>query len=627
MTPQELLTMYALASAIALTLHLAAASLHGYLARRFWPDRKLSVQQQSMFWIMAGCAAFHGLMAMQFVVFLSDLSQFSGSIMLVANVLGVLICAECIPSFLSEYTILPEAPNRLARAFHRLTSRAIRYRNLALGVAVALSMTLVLLELTGGEERYPVLRWLQSSYLVALLLGLWLAIQWSGLRPAQSIFALMRGSVKWYLSGVFCCMLLLILAEAYPLQPVLTTVARFVTVPVAIVFAWYRYRLELIDVIAKQFACLAVVVTGVAIGSAWIPAVPDSLQPLAILLTALVDVYVLLWVNAGLSRLWMPGEMTREVFSRTFPRELSRCVDAGRSIAYCEQSLTKLFKTEVGVNRPLDDPIEVVELTDPPAVRIELGAIKTLYPWFSEALQLVRDAAQFLRGHLQVLSLQKEQHRQLLSNRELSELAARAELQAMRAQIRPHFLFNVLNTIHSSIRDSPERAEKTLELLAGLMRGVAQSSTLDRYPLRRELELAETYLQIEQIRFGDRLSYRIDVDPEWLEESVPPFSVQPLVENAVKFSIDGQLGEAKVSVEVVAGQDSLEIRVTDNGPGPGSGGEGSREGLGIALENIRERLGKLYGDRARLSLDAVPKGGTMAVLSIPVESARKRGAA
>jgi LytS/YehU family sensor histidine kinase len=116
------------------------------------------------------------------------------------------------------------------------------------------------------------------------------------------------------------------------------------------------------------------------------------------------------------------------------------------------------------------------------------------------------------------------------------------------------------------------------------------------------------------------------VDPEWLEASVPPFSIQPLVENAVKFSIDGQLGEAKVAVEVVGGRmgekPSVDIRVTDNGPGPGSAGTGSREGLGMALDNIRERLEKLYGDRASLSLDALPEGGTIAVLSIPVESER-----
>ncbi|MBW2713328.1 MAG: histidine kinase, partial [Deltaproteobacteria bacterium] len=472
-------------------------------------------------------------------------------------------------------------------------------------------------------ERYPVLQWLQSSYLVAGLLGLWLAIQWSGLRPAQSILAFMRGTVSWYLGGVFLCMLLLILAEGHALQPVLSTIARFATVPVAIVFAWYQHRLELVDVIAKRMALLAVVVSGVAIGAVAIPKAPDAMQPLAILLMALSGFYILLWVNAGLSRLWMPVEMTREAFSRTFPRKLSRCVDAESSIAYCEKALAKLFVTEVGVNRPLDHPVEVVEITEPPTVRIELGAIKNLYPWFSEVLQLVHDAALALRGHLQVLALQVEQHQQMLSNRELSELAAHAELQALRAQIRPHFLFNVLNTIHSFIRDNPERAEKTIELLAGLMRGVVQSSTLDHYPLRRELELAETYLEIEQIRFGDRLSYRFDVDSAWLEESVPPFSVQPLVENAVKYSIDGQLGEAIVAVEVTGGPSGINIRVTDNGPGPGSAGKGSHEGLGIALDNIRERLEKLYGDRAHLSLNALPEGGTIAVLSIPVESARE----
>lgn len=619
--------MHALGSAIALILHVAAASLHGYLAQRFWPDRKLSVQQQSVFLIMAGCAAFHALWAMQFVVFFLDLPQFEDSIMLLADVLVFFMCAECIPSFLSEYTVLPEDPNRLARAFHRFTTRAIRYRNAALGMAAALSITMVSLELAGGEDQYPASRWLRSHYLVALLLGLWLALHSSGVRPAQSILALMRGSVRWLLFGVFCCMLLLILAEGHPLQPVVMTVARFATVPAAIAFAWYRYRLELIDVIAKRFVQLALVVTGVAIGSVWIPRVPDSMQPLAVLLTALLGLYVLLWVNEKLSRLWMPGEVTREEFSFTFPHELSRCVDVERSIAYCEEALSELFSTEVGVNRSLDDPIEVVELKDPPEVRIELGAIKTVYPWFSEALQLVHDAAQFLRGHLQVLSLQMEQHRQIMSNRELSELAARAELQAMRAQIRPHFLFNVLNTIHSFVRDNPERAERTIELLAGLMRGVVQTARLDRYPLRRELEFADTYLQIEQIRFGNRLSYHVDVDPEWLDEPVPPFSVQPLVENAVKFSVDGQLGEARVAVEVVGTPSTLEIRVTDNGPGPETGGKASRGGLGMALENIRERLERLYGDRARLSLDAVPEGGTMAVLSIPLESARRRGPA
>jgi hypothetical protein len=618
--------VYALGSAIALTLHVAAASLHGYLARRFWPDRKLSVQQQSMFWIMAGCAAFHGLVAMQFVVFFLDLPRLEAPIMLAADVLAVLMCAECIPSFLSEYTVLPGSPNRLARAFHRFTSRAIRYRNAALGVAVALGVAMVSLHLAAGEARYPAQHWLRAHYPVALVIGLWLAIECTGLQPARSLLALMGGSVRWLLFAVFCCMLVLIASEGHALQPVLGTVARFATVPAAIAFAWYRYPLELIDVIAKRSAQLAVVVVGVAVGSVWIPRVPESMQPLTILATALVGLSLLLWVNARLSRLWMPGEITREAFSRTFPRELSQCVDAEESIAHCERALTELFDTEVGVNRPLDDPIEVVELEEPPAVRIELGRIKTVYPWFWEALQLVHEAAQSLRGHLQVLALQREQHRQIMDYRELSELAARAELQAMRAQIRPHFLFNVLNTVHSFIRDDPRRAERTIELLAGLMRGVVQSSTSDRYPLRRELELAETYLKIEQIRFGDRLSYRFDVDPEWLDEAVPPFSLQPLVENAVKFSIGGQLGEARIAVEVVGDQEGVEIRVTDNGPGPQSGETASRGGLGIALENIRERLGKLYGDRALLTLDTAPEGGTVAVLSIPVESARRRGA-
>ncbi len=155
-----------------------------------------------------------------------------------------------------------------------------------------------------------------------------------------------------------------------------------------------------------------------------------------------------------------------------------------------------------------------------------------------------------------------------------------------------------------------------MELLAELMRGVVQSSEKDLYPLEREINLAKTYLAIEQIRHGDRLEFEINISDDLMNHPVPPFSVQPLIENAVKYSLDAQLGVATIMVKATRVRQQLVITVTDNGPGIGKDSTHTG-GLGMALGNIRERLNKLYSGKGSLRLLPGKCGGTDAVLSTP----------
>ena len=200
-----------------------------------------------------------------------------------------------------------------------------------------------------------------------------------------------------------------------------------------------------------------------------------------------------------------------------------------------------------------------------------------------------------------------------MRSEELSTLAARAELTAMRAQIRPHFLFNTLNSIHSFVRDEPAKAERVIEQLSELMRSVLTSPDEDTISLGKELQVVCNYLAIEKARYGERLSYEIEIDPELHGLQLPPFSLQPLVENVVKHAVDGQFEPVSLRLKAVVNDSKLVIHVTDDGPGLTA----SKDGLGMATKNIRERLERLYGSDASLTFQTNELGGLTATLIVP----------
>src|SRR4051812_26038706 len=173
---------------------------------------------------------------------------------------------------------------------------------------------------------------------------------------------------------------------------------------------------------------------------------------------------------------------------------------------------------------------------------------------------------------------------------ELEAQLSRAQLHALQMQIRPHFLFNTLNTISGLVRTDDKAAAITmLAGLGDLLRLLLRSDGAQEVPVRQELELIERYLQIEQVRFGDKLAIELNVEDGVEDALVPNLILQPLVENAVRHGIGAATGRVSVVVERVG--ETLRLAVSDSG----DGGLHDAESQGIGLANTRARLERLYG--------------------------------
>ena len=197
---------------------------------------------------------------------------------------------------------------------------------------------------------------------------------------------------------------------------------------------------------------------------------------------------------------------------------------------------------------------------------------------------------------------------------EARRLAAEAQLASLESRIDPHFLFNTLNSVSELVHENPAAAERVVGQLASLMRSSLDRGALALVPLAQELDFVRKYLDIERVRFGDRLRYTIDVPPALGSALVPRLSLQTLVENSVKYAASPRREGASVAVQAAAGNGQVHIDVIDNGPGfdPSS----SLAGHGLAL--LRARLAIQFGDRAALRIASKP-GHTVATLDLPVE--------
>jgi LytS/YehU family sensor histidine kinase len=178
-------------------------------------------------------------------------------------------------------------------------------------------------------------------------------------------------------------------------------------------------------------------------------------------------------------------------------------------------------------------------------------------------------------------------------------------------QIRPHFLFNALNTISGLVRvDDKASAITMLAGLGDLLRMLLRSDGAQEVPVRQEVELIEHYLQIEQVRFGDQLAIEVNVEPDVEDALVPNLILQPLVENAVRHGVGGATGRVAVTVRRVGA--TLRMEVSDSGEAQPAGGDR----VGIGLSNTRARLERLYGGVHRFELTQTA-AGTSAIIEIP----------
>jgi signal transduction histidine kinase len=202
---------------------------------------------------------------------------------------------------------------------------------------------------------------------------------------------------------------------------------------------------------------------------------------------------------------------------------------------------------------------------------------------------------------------------------QLKAQLSEAQLHALQMQLNPHFLFNSLNAITVLVRDKDtEGASRMLELLSDVLRQVLRSDTTHETTLSKELDFLRRYLEIEQIRFSDRLRPRILVDAEVSKALVPVFLLQPLVENAIRHGIGmrADAGLLEITAKHVEGQ--LIVTVRDDGTNePLSRQENISTGAGIGLANTRARLHTLYGETASLEAGFGEQGGFLATVRLP----------
>jgi len=216
-----------------------------------------------------------------------------------------------------------------------------------------------------------------------------------------------------------------------------------------------------------------------------------------------------------------------------------------------------------------------------------------------------------LRTYRQFRERENQAMRLQVETAELSAQLTGAHLKALQMQLQPHFLFNTLGAIMVLVRQGKLReAEEMLGKLSDLLRRVLEGVEEQEAPLWRELELVKLYLDIETVRFPDRLRVKISADDEALDALLPRMALQPLVENAIKHGLNQTSGAMNLEIRAEGGE-RLTVSVADDGPGLSAGGNG------IGLSNTRARLDKLYGTGAALTVKNLVAGGVEATITVP----------
>ncbi|MBC7929666.1 MAG: histidine kinase, partial [Rubrivivax sp.] len=196
--------------------------------------------------------------------------------------------------------------------------------------------------------------------------------------------------------------------------------------------------------------------------------------------------------------------------------------------------------------------------------------------------------------------------------------ASQAQLQALKMQLHPHFLFNALHSISALVHSDPEAADKMIARLGDFLRLTLETSAAQEVPLRQELEFLDCYLEIERIRFQDRLTTRLEVDPQVLDCRVPNLVLQPIVENAIRHGVAPRAAPGHIEIRAERCGQTLRLQVRDNGKGLPSENSTSRALTGgVGLANTRARLNQLYGAAHRFELANDPRGGAIATIEIP----------
>lgn len=265
------------------------------------------------------------------------------------------------------------------------------------------------------------------------------------------------------------------------------------------------------------------------------------------------------------------------------------------------------------------------------AIALALGLTKTalrdvLFPehahprlWFVCLNALVVYLGVLAAGHARAYTLRYHERRRH-AERLQAELA-QVQLDALRRQLDPHFLFNTLNAVLTLVERDPGGVRRMIVRLSELLRHSLEGACAPEIPLRQELALLECYVDIMQVRFQGRLSVDTRIDDRTLDCLVPSLILQPLVENAIRHGVERGTGMGRVEIRGDLDGETITLRVRDNGPGI----MGSTSARGVGLRNTVARLDYLYGNEPgftspRFTLRPVPEGGAVAEVQLPFRS-------
>jgi signal transduction histidine kinase len=388
----------------------------------------------------------------------------------------------------------------------------------------------------------------------------------------------------------------------------LTLAAQMTSVPYTIAIGYRLYQFPFMDTFVREslsgVAVLAGFVTAVSVGSRWLS------EDLAIFWLVLAAA-CLAFAKEPISR-WVEKRLMG--YAESIDEQEERVSTAIRALTRLDQfteRVSEILKLELDAqwveigSEPIPKAVQQFEIAGPSLLWLSLGPRVGSRQYMSRHLRLVRTAA-----------LQLAAHHHQLSQHELREATARAQIRALQAQINPHFLFNTLNVLANLIHTNPAKAERVIEELAEIFRYALESTQLEWVNVEDEVHFLGAYLEIEKARFEDRLSYTFDIDPTVRSMRIPPMILQPIVENAVKHGLSPKVEGGSVRLSATLRGDRLVVVVEDTGTG--YPGRSRSRGNGIGLANVRKRLQHIYGEASSvLRIEKNEPAGTRVVIDVP----------
>ena len=483
-------------------------------------------------------------------------------------------------------------------------------------------------------------------------IGLWIGITIGGMFTIASIYAtlvMMRRKprpstpdqikLRSVMIALFAALTLIFLTlifmrEQRLMGTILEGLAKSAPIYFMMASIYFENRFEFYDLVVKRASMilLSVIVLGIFLfgmlpflqqmpnGGAlpWLYAV--ALAPVVMVMTWLMS-----RIERWLDRIWLGREFTPVDAVKHVLAAMQPATDEATLIEAAEKRLSEIFSTKIVVlvgSRAVFEPaVDVdVKLTSPVSgaiVRIAVLKGQHTRRLLSEDLTLLRSLGSVFGFMLENIRLQRKRVEQEQLAQELRLQTSKSELKALRAQINPHFLFNALNAIASLIHTDPGRADEAVEQLAEVFRYTLRRSDSEWAPLDQELTFARAYLDVEQARFGQRLTATIDSDHLPPAPMIPSMLLQTLLENAVKHGVSQQRGPGRIEVVVRNTSDQITLEVRNTGPSTSSRSS-QVDGEGFGLHSVRERLKGHFGERASFKLMRDEEAGvTIARIVMP----------